>query len=54
MSHAEHQLSRQGVRKLKLSTRRRLPDNLRFYQRLGYSQSAIQPYPAASTMSASS
>ncbi|QND86052.1 GNAT family N-acetyltransferase [Chromobacterium vaccinii] len=46
MSHAERQLSLQGVQRLKLSTRRRLPDNLRFYQRLGYSQSAIQPYPA--------
>ncbi|MEO9382549.1 GNAT family N-acetyltransferase [Chromobacterium phragmitis] len=46
MSHAEAQLSRQGVRRLKLSTRRRLPENLRFYQRLGYSQSAVQPYPA--------
>ncbi|KUM05400.1 GNAT family N-acetyltransferase [Chromobacterium subtsugae] len=45
LDYAEQELQRQGVQQLKLSTRRRLPSNLQFYQRLGYEVSAQQPYP---------
>ncbi|WP_434628930.1 GNAT family N-acetyltransferase [Chromobacterium sp. CV08] len=46
LSHVEDQLLGQGVRTVRLSTRRRLPDNLRFYLRLGYTEDDRQPYPA--------
>jgi ribosomal protein S18 acetylase RimI-like enzyme len=45
LRHAEQQLRLQGVQQIRLSTRRRLPGNLQFYQRLGYQLAEKQPYP---------
>ncbi|QEL54630.1 GNAT family N-acetyltransferase [Chromobacterium paludis] len=47
LRHAEAQLRAQGVIDLRLATRRRLPDNLAFYQRLGYVELERQPYADA-------
>jgi GNAT superfamily N-acetyltransferase len=46
LHHAEAQLRQQGVQRIRLATRRRLPGNLAFYQRLGYQEIARQPYAA--------
>ena len=35
-----------GFSQLRAGTRRRLPGNQAFYQRLGYRQTGIEPYPA--------
>ncbi|AUH51937.1 hypothetical protein CXB49_14460 [Chromobacterium sp. ATCC 53434] len=45
LTHVEGQLRRQGVRAIRLATRRRLPDNLRFYQHRGYLEHERRPYP---------
>ncbi|WP_374337540.1 GNAT family N-acetyltransferase [Leeia sp.] len=42
----EQQAMAAGVRHLQLGTRRRLPGNLVFYARLGYSECGREPYPA--------
>ncbi|POZ61481.1 GNAT family N-acetyltransferase [Chromobacterium alticapitis] len=44
--YAESQLRQQGILSARLATRRRLPGNLFFYQRLGYQEIARQPYEA--------
>ncbi|MGC0151159.1 GNAT family N-acetyltransferase [Chromobacterium vaccinii] len=44
LNHAEDQLRDQGVRRVRLATRRRLPDNLRFYRQLGYLEVDRRPY----------
>ncbi|UTH74498.1 GNAT family N-acetyltransferase [Chromobacterium sp. IIBBL 290-4] len=46
LEYSEKQLRKQGVEELILSTRRQLPGNLRFYQKLGYQEMERQPYPA--------